>query len=124
MPEEKKYNAGVTREAAEAAIVVVMRENPTLANTEKNGNLIAEWLKSMKCEFTLKNIRLAVQALSYPDDKFERVKSAPEPAPAKSKKEFTPPGQLPLKCSKAQLARASEAQIKDWLKRARQAGMK
>lgn len=124
MPEKKLYNAGVTREAAEAAVVVVMRENPTLANTEKNGTLIAGWLMSMNLEYTLKNIRLAVKALSYPEDKLHRVKSAPEPASAKPQKEFTPPGQLPLKCSKAQLARASEAQIKDWLKRARQAGMK
>ena len=124
MPEKKLYNAGVTREAAEAAVVVVMRENPTLANTEKNGTLIAGWLMSMNLEYTLKNIRLAVKALSYPEDKLQRVKSAPEPASAKAQNEFTPPGQLPLKCSKAQLARASEAQIKDWLKRARQAGMK
>ena len=124
MPEKKLYNAGVTREAADVAIVVLMRENPTILDTKKNGTLIAGWLMSMNLEYTLKNIRLAVKALSYPKDQFDRVKSEPTPAPTKPKKEFTPPGQLPLKCSKAQLARASEAHIKDWLKRARQAGMK
>jgi hypothetical protein len=69
-------------------------------------------------------MRLAVKVLSYPDDKFDRVKSAPQPAPAKPKREFTPPGQLPLNCSKAELARATEAQIRNWLERARKAGMK
>jgi len=75
-------------------------------------------------DFNLENVRIAVGALAYPTDKLERVSPpAAPPAPPKPEPEKLEPGQIPLSTPsyaiKQVLAKASAAQIKDYLARSR-----
>jgi hypothetical protein len=110
-------------------LTTIKAENPTLANTDRNGDSIRRFLVENHCEVTLENCRKAVLILSYPFDKLDRQKPpAPTPPPpppvVEEPVEVLEPGQLSLKCSKWELEHASKEQVKDWLQRAREAGMK
>jgi hypothetical protein len=105
-----------------------MAENPTFADTERNGELIAQFLVEHHCEFTLENCRKAVQILSYRFDKLERQKPPARPAPPQpvvveptAPAEILEAGQILLNPppSEWQLRRASKEAVKDYLKRAR-----
>jgi hypothetical protein len=108
-----------------------MAENPTFADTERNGELIAQFLVEHHCEFTLENCRKAVQILSYPFDKLDRQKTpVPPPAPPPvieepaEPVEVLEPGQLSIHASEWELWQQSvtPAQLKDYLRRVREAG--
>jgi hypothetical protein len=65
----------VSQEDTAAILATIMAENPTFADTERNGELIAQFLVKNHCEFTLENCRKAVQILSYPFDKLDRAEA-------------------------------------------------
>lgn len=110
-------------------IMETMLSETLLADTEKNGDLIREFLESHGFEFTLDNTRKAIQVLacnsSLPSKLEFRKPNPPAPQPPPAPPEpITPvevlsPGQLSIHASEWELKQASPAQLKDYLKRAR-----
>src|SRR5689334_7434328 len=67
-----------------AVVEQVWAENPTLAPSRKNAELVAEFLETNNCDLSLEHVRIAVGALSYPFDKLDRQKppvATPPPQP-------------------------------------------
>jgi hypothetical protein len=106
----------------------IKAEDPLFLDNEANRLAIFSFLQDENAAdgFTLANVRVAVRVLSL-RDKIQREQPPPPPPvieePAEPA-EILKPGQLSLKCSKWELEHASKEQVKDWLQRAREAGMK
>lgn len=104
----------------------IKKEFPQLdAGSEKNLIAIFSFLQDEDAVggFTLENVRVAVAALSYPEEKLERVplpSPPPPPPPAPTEpEEVLRPGQLSIHATRQELEKASPAQIRDYLKRLR-----
>lgn len=107
-------------------LAIIQAEDPTFASSNRNIEAIFDflWENDVVGGWSLENVRKAVQILSYPADKLERVQPRPAPppppvAPEPEPEEILEPGQLSIHASEAELRKASPAQLKDFLKRAR-----
>jgi hypothetical protein len=121
-------NTTMSRQEAEAVVGQIWAEH-LVADTPRNADLIEQFLEENHCDYTVENVHIAVRALGYPKDQLDRRKPEPPPPPppppvVEEPVEVLKPGQLSLKCSKWDLEHASKEQVKDWLERARKAGMK
>lgn len=112
----------------EEIIKTVWGENPTLADTPKNGELVGQFLKENGQALSVDNVRIAVKILGYPFDKLDRQKPpVPTPPPPQPVVESAEPEevlenwQIPLNPppSEWQIRRASKEAVKDYLKRAK-----
>jgi hypothetical protein len=102
----------------------ILQENPWLAGSDKNGELLADWIeKNAGGRFSVENYRAAIQALKNQLDRRPPQPVIPvttaEPPEVLGK---LPSGesQLSLKSPDWILAKASPAQLRDFLKRAKQ----
>lgn len=101
---------------------MIKAEDPLFLDNEANRLAIFDFLQEHNAAdgFALSNVRVAVKVLG---NKIQR-ETPPPPPVIEEPVEALKPGQLSLKCSKWDLEHASKEQVKDWLERARAAGMK
>jgi hypothetical protein len=110
---------------------VIFQHHKTLAPTEKNLNLIGNWLEENQAEISVENISKAILVLAYnsgtgadPFDRQDPAPATPPPVAQAEPEENLLPGQLPLSADTWTLQDASPAQLRDFLKRAKAAGKK
>ena len=123
---EKRWNSGYTLpepaslEEIAAIMAQVWLENPTLADTPRNHDLVRKFMEHNHCELTLEYCRIAVQALSYPKDQLDRRKPTPPPPPVQPVVVEPPPvdyaaltdkDELPIDTPSWRLRTATRAQL-------------
>ncbi len=114
-------------EKVREVIVAIQAEDRTFLPSDKNIRLIFSWLQDNDAAgFTLENVRTAVMALSYPIAQLERIEAppAPPPVPPKPEPENLLPGQISIHAGKRELGKAAPDQLRDYLKRVREAQQK
>jgi hypothetical protein len=126
----KKHAAVVTTPAKIREIFAVIKsENPTFdSSSQKNVEKIIDWLWENDAVggFALDNVRTAYAALSYPEDRLERVAPPAPPEPAASTRVQPPPvdynsfsdtDELPIDTPSWRLQKATRSQLRSVVKR-------
>jgi hypothetical protein len=128
-PPKPKRAVISTPEKIREIIAEIKKEAPWYADSgtagESNLWKIFSWLQENDAVggFSLPKVRVAVAALSYPQDRLERIlpppAQPPPPTPPVNHEEVLESGQLSIHATKQELEKASPAQIRDYLKRLR-----
>jgi hypothetical protein len=121
----KRYPRIPTDEELAQIAATVLAENPWVADSDKNGELLADWIeKNAESRFTVENYRVAIQVLKNQLDRRPPAPPAPPQVPETPTEvlEKLPNGEMQLSLSTPEwkLRQASKAQLRDFLRRAKQ----
>ena len=108
----------VTPEEALTMVQQVMAANPWIANTEKNGELIAATFLGDPHISPKRNLQDMIKAVEIVKNQLDRTPPPPPPAPPQYE-ESVKEGMLPYPQADWQLRRASREQVADYVARLR-----
>jgi hypothetical protein len=126
LPSKPKPHRAISAEVSEIRkiIAAIQTEFPWYGPTENNLKSIFDFLWEHDAKFNLESVRVAVTVLVNTLDRVPPPPPPPLPPVPTEPEEVLQPGQLSIKATKQDLQKASPDQIRNYLKRVREAEKK